>query len=274
MERSGRQQRGVRYTRLLSWLLLPLFVIPCLAIKYSWDAEHRADLAMYQQQESKFQQEFQAYRNRLYGMGLNGQPFDVVIDRLKLPEDIQFKEMPNGYRFSEVIPYTERSEISLAFNPDNQFDSLIIFGPYFDQPYPQKPMARTQDDIGRFAGQLAGGPVPFIVWLFFGVLFVTSRDLFVPLWLMVAWIVFSTTVWLMSPEYMISDGSIFQNRSLIWSVVMLVSLGVLIWTRSAINRKRDPRMCKQCGYNLTGNTSGLCPECGAEVEPVASKTVA
>ena len=23
--------------------------------------------------------------------------------------------------------------------------------------------------------------------------------------------------------------------------------------------------CKQCGYNLTGNVSGVCPECGTEV---------
>ena len=24
--------------------------------------------------------------------------------------------------------------------------------------------------------------------------------------------------------------------------------------------------CQQCGYNLTGNVSGVCPECGTEVE--------
>jgi ribosomal protein L37E len=24
----------------------------------------------------------------------------------------------------------------------------------------------------------------------------------------------------------------------------------------------DPRLCRRCGYNLTGNTSGVCPECG------------
>ena len=25
----------------------------------------------------------------------------------------------------------------------------------------------------------------------------------------------------------------------------------------------DPDVCRKCGYNLTGNVSGVCPECGA-----------
>jgi hypothetical protein len=27
----------------------------------------------------------------------------------------------------------------------------------------------------------------------------------------------------------------------------------------------DPRFCPSCAYNLTGNTSGICPECGTPV---------
>ncbi|MBX2853094.1 MAG: hypothetical protein KTR15_15270 [Phycisphaeraceae bacterium] len=264
MKRSGNPQQTVRYIRLLVWLLLPLFVIPCLAVKYSWDVKHRADVAIYLQQQSKFQQDFQAFRNNLFGMGLNGQPLDVVMDRLKLPDDLYFEDMPNGYRFSETIAYLEGSEIVLGFNPDNQLESLTVFGPYFDKPYPQKPMARTQDDIGQFAGQLAGGPVPFVVWLFFGVIFITSRDRFVPLWLMVAWIVFSTVVWLMSPDYMLTAESLVENWPLIWSIAMLCCLVVLVFLRSYIRRKRDPLACPKCGYNLKGNTAGQCPECGAE----------
>ena len=28
---------------------------------------------------------------------------------------------------------------------------------------------------------------------------------------------------------------------------------------------RKPRLCLGCDYNLTGNESGLCPECGTEI---------
>jgi hypothetical protein len=30
-------------------------------------------------------------------------------------------------------------------------------------------------------------------------------------------------------------------------------------------RRISPGHCRQCGYNLTGNLSGVCPECGEEI---------
>jgi hypothetical protein len=43
-----------------------------------------------------------------------------------------------------------------------------------------------------------------------------------------------------------------------------------LWSKlyvGSVNRgcSADPT-CRECGYNLTGNVSGICPECGAEVE--------
>ena len=34
---------------------------------------------------------------------------------------------------------------------------------------------------------------------------------------------------------------------------------VYLWYR---DRRKRPGHCKKCGYNLTGNVSGACPECG------------
>ncbi len=34
-------------------------------------------------------------------------------------------------------------------------------------------------------------------------------------------------------------------------------------------RRRKRNFCVLCGYNLTGNTSGVCPECGASVATAA-----
>ncbi|UCE61530.1 MAG: hypothetical protein JSU63_07225 [Phycisphaerales bacterium] len=31
--------------------------------------------------------------------------------------------------------------------------------------------------------------------------------------------------------------------------------------------REDSSSCRNCGYNLTGNISGICPECGRAIEP-------
>jgi len=46
----------------------------------------------------------------------------------------------------------------------------------------------------------------------------------------------------------------------------------LIWFSPAIlrwfrGRKPLPGHCRSCGYDLTGNTSGVCPECGSPIAP-------
>jgi predicted RNA-binding Zn-ribbon protein involved in translation (DUF1610 family) len=35
---------------------------------------------------------------------------------------------------------------------------------------------------------------------------------------------------------------------------------------SEVVRMFAPHLCRKCGYNLTGNVSGICPECGAVVQ--------
>lgn len=48
-------------------------------------------------------------------------------------------------------------------------------------------------------------------------------------------------------------------------------LAILIWTLLTIYslvKSPPPQagMCRTCGYNLTGNSSGICPECGQPVD--------
>jgi hypothetical protein len=38
---------------------------------------------------------------------------------------------------------------------------------------------------------------------------------------------------------------------------------VYSWQYSRAARRRRDRLCTRCGYDLTGNVSGVCPECGA-----------
>ena len=63
------------------------------------------------------------------------------------------------------------------------------------------------------------------------------------------------------------EGSNLPGRR--WAVVPLWIPFVLVVGATAFLWWRDRRilvgLCTSCGYNLTGNTTGRCPECGKEV---------
>ncbi|GMU83045.1 MAG: hypothetical protein AMXMBFR47_29160 [Planctomycetota bacterium] len=47
----------------------------------------------------------------------------------------------------------------------------------------------------------------------------------------------------------------------------LLAFGIpMIWLWRRNRRRIEPGCCANCGYNLTGNVSGRCPECGAVTE--------
>ena len=79
------------------------------------------------------------------------------------------------------------------------------------------------------------------------------------------------TAWLVSPNYTLPWG-IVSNDMLAWGLIMLfVSLGLYSYAR----RKSDdptPR-CTGCQYDLTGNVTGVCPECGLSIVPATSAAV-
>jgi hypothetical protein len=47
-----------------------------------------------------------------------------------------------------------------------------------------------------------------------------------------------------------------------WAVLGV--FGLWLWEQPAEVRQRRRRtgLCSRCGYDLTGNVSGVCPECG------------
>lgn len=58
-----------------------------------------------------------------------------------------------------------------------------------------------------------------------------------------------------------------------WSMLpvglLTIYPAIAIFTARIRRRKRRPGHCKECDYNLTGNESGICPECGTPVPELA-----
>jgi len=50
--------------------------------------------------------------------------------------------------------------------------------------------------------------------------------------------------------------------SCVLSGLFLIAAGVIAWTFR--RRYSTPIPCSKCGYDLTGNTTGVCPECGSK----------
>jgi hypothetical protein len=56
-----------------------------------------------------------------------------------------------------------------------------------------------------------------------------------------------------------------------WMLLVLAALPTaFLWWRD--RRSIPPGHCRKCGYNLTGNVSGRCPECGTPVRGCSAPT--
>lgn len=62
----------------------------------------------------------------------------------------------------------------------------------------------------------------------------------------------------------------------LWALA-LAALGASVWAWLAYRRHRDrdrPGHCDRCGYDLKGNVSGVCPECGGAAAAAPAKEAA
>ncbi|MHC4441085.1 MAG: hypothetical protein ACYTF1_04595 [Planctomycetota bacterium] len=82
------------------------------------------------------------------------------------------------------------------------------------------------------------------------------------------WLGVSTAIcaWITLNDSMPASGNISVPLLLIvaYIVVRLFGLAIVRWFFVSIVIQ-DGSMCENCAYNLTGNTSGICPECGTGV---------
>ena len=73
--------------------------------------------------------------------------------------------------------------------------------------------------------------------------------------------------WHLVPEMRFYPSGGRQAVFSLWTpLVLLLSVAALA---RALGRRKCPGCCHKCGYDLTGNVSGICPECGTPVPPSA-----
>jgi hypothetical protein len=69
--------------------------------------------------------------------------------------------------------------------------------------------------------------------------------------------------------YPVPDDEIRNSRILLAFAVGAAILLLLDWNRARRKRRLErliaANICTKCRYNLTANTSGVCPECGTAV---------
>lgn len=61
---------------------------------------------------------------------------------------------------------------------------------------------------------------------------------------------------------LLPGGRVYQVFCPLWFPLAVLGIPT-IWLWYADHRWRPPGHCRRCGYDLTGNVSGVCPECGA-----------
>ena len=74
--------------------------------------------------------------------------------------------------------------------------------------------------------------------------------------------------WFAHPAYTITLDGIFNNDMLLWAALMLLITSIAFWRalRAPGEGMSGPPVCSKCQYSLTGNVSGVCPECGEPTE--------
>jgi len=68
-------------------------------------------------------------------------------------------------------------------------------------------------------------------------------------------------------SYGMSYGIVVPHWFLTLIFAILPAIWLFKWNK---RRKLGPNACSSCGYDLTGNESGVCPECGVTAEDSAS----
>jgi len=123
--------------------------------------------------------------------------------------------------------------------------------------------------LARWMCPTIGGlftPVVYVVWVpLLIIYFARSRSRGWLSFALASWAVLCPLVWLMASFTLLELNGVMSYDPNFWGLVMFTVTAIALASGGVHDRITDPAACKSCGYNLKGNQSGKCPECGGAV---------
>lgn len=280
---TNRQHSGQRLLIWIGSVIVGLMMLLGLSVKVYWDIQYGS----YQQRQAIHQQYRQAVDQRAQEIR---QVFDAVVYTNKTPQQVSTQLTPpirvtvlskhnNGGQRLWIGDATLGTGMILGYDAQGMIqggsccgplNNMSVRGPNLSQRKPIESHFQSLWHllVPRFTGMNL--PWTSLAWL--GLIaaawrFRTYRPVLLAgsLWV----IALSALSLTMGPSHRLTD--IMSNDPMFWVVVMLLcSIAAIILNR--IEHRPDPYACTACDYNLVGNASGTCPECGHAI-PESQKRV-
>jgi hypothetical protein len=264
--------RSYSLTQLWLWLVVTVLCLGGGGVRILWNQQHRARIRAWEANDMKL--EWAARRTYESLSRLRTQQPNITRQELE--------QQLNGNRPFRIIVIDNR-EIATWTDPNSgavfelRFNSsgrLIFWRANLGEsalspPYPSRHLV-DQLSLGLqriFASPPLGvGTVAWVVTFVVFVIWRQKRRVLAELLLALALIYLTARVtW---PSFPFTFQGILRNELLPWALVMVgLSIALLLANRR-LQLELEPRpwpACSGCGYDLTGNTSGVCPECGTRV---------
>ncbi len=258
--------RGRRRVILWSWVLALCAGGVCLG---KWQ-RHRAarELAAWSQQERTWSSNYRRCSEML----------TALRRRVPKPTLDELEHLLNGGRpFPRTV--ADRHLRAIWTDASTGITATLIFVDVYMGKYewvggslgpgpPRRPSRHLSQDLTTtawlaFAGQSWLG-IGTGQWLLLVLLWLTVKEhRMVFSELMLAATVLCATAW------SVDVGYVQQGRP-VWALGMAVCSVFLMWLSRRWSRMPSGHFCRSCGYDLTGNVSGVCPECGTPISTAAS----
>ena len=74
------------------------------------------------------------------------------------------------------------------------------------------------------------------------------------------------------PIWALMDTWLSVATMIVGPFVVGTVVAIVHWKRDLKRDRQEHGMCGDCGYNLTGNESGVCPECGGTIVEKPNET--